>query len=80
MKDEFCTKIFGRIIGGTCVIQQLRYQDAANEVPFLSKPEIEQFQAWKIFWLLVFDPLAEEDLSLKINGHDQTIWKCVLEL
>ena len=25
-------------------------------------------------------PLAGEDLSLKINGCDQTIWKCVLEL
>ena len=28
----------------------------------------------------VVQPWTGKDLSLKINEHDQTIWKCVLEL
>ena len=29
--------------------------------------------------LLIAHPWAGEDLSLKIDEHDQTIWNCILE-
>ena len=35
---------------------------------------------YRVLWLRWVHPWAGEDLSLKIDDRDQTIWICILEL
>ena len=39
-----------------------------------------KMNVWKNAVKGLAHPWAEEDLSLKIDEHDQTIWICILEL
>ena len=48
------------------------------------KTEVDIFSKFSNFLqspnVFFFHPWAGEDLSLKIDEHDQTIWNCILEL